>query len=712
MSSEGGSAQPPAGGTDKSHALKPAPGFSSFINKSGAGKKFGPKAIRRRPAPPAASTKAAAPSDTQEAAENEAPPDSLPVEDTTTQPVLPTPAASQGTAVQDVPIVPPTAEPLPTIRGPIPTPESTPLSTEDASNVPTEVPSEAPSDRQAAEELEPERPAKRRRTEKAATKETVIETTEPALESSTADSESTRPEDVPVQSRDDIPIDPALEPTAGKVTAAGGNQVVQEESPTTRRRRTLPWQAVNKPTVEEENEETGAGESQTEAPAEETRSRTRAKPKPKPVRRRGKKQDAGADANGADVNGEVVNPEEEADSAPPVAPKTRRTRKTKAAAATQTPDGEAQEGESAEPPAPKPKKKRAPRKKKSPTAESGTREEADGENQDLPPSQRRRAEREATPSDAEDQMIDPGATFMDNLASRNIKIGRLSQRERKMREINWEEVRQRQRAEEALVTSAEARNAVDAALNEAGEARDATTNIGSGPQLQLINGQMVLSTNNNGVRESQLDAEIDMMEEIQEDDLTTRITSRSFMKNDKRHPQEFMLPGQGKRWNAEATEHFYAGLARFGTDFMMISSLFPGTTRRSIKTKFVREERENPARIKQVLNAPRRNNDWESYLTHSGRTNDEFKDTDNIMRELAEEEARMRIEINAAKEVAEEERKQRHAAGIFSDNEDGGDKENGKKKGRKRRGQQAANVGGFALRPGEEIVDDDEMPDF
>ena len=58
----------------------------------------------------------------------------------------------------------------------------------------------------------------------------------------------------------------------------------------------------------------------------------------------------------------------------------------------------------------------------------------------------------------------------------------------------------------------------------------------------------------------------------EEDDLTTRITSRSFMKNNKRFPNEFVLPGQGKRWNAESNEMFYQGLRSFGTDFQMMNS--------------------------------------------------------------------------------------------------------------------------------------------
>jgi hypothetical protein len=48
------------------------------------------------------------------------------------------------------------------------------------------------------------------------------------------------------------------------------------------------------------------------------------------------------------------------------------------------------------------------------------------------------------------------------------------------------------------------------------------------------------------------------------------------------------------RWTDDDTELFYKGLRQFGPDFSMISRLFPYRTRRDIKNKHKREERENP----------------------------------------------------------------------------------------------------------------------
>jgi hypothetical protein len=55
------------------------------------------------------------------------------------------------------------------------------------------------------------------------------------------------------------------------------------------------------------------------------------------------------------------------------------------------------------------------------------------------------------------------------------------------------------------------------------------------------------------------------------------------------------------RWSDEDTELFYKGLRQFGAEFSMISRLFLHRTRRDIKNKFKREERENPEEIEAAL---------------------------------------------------------------------------------------------------------------
>lgn len=72
-----------------------------------------------------------------------------------------------------------------------------------------------------------------------------------------------------------------------------------------------------------------------------------------------------------------------------------------------------------------------------------------------------------------------------------------------------------------------------------------------------------------------------------------RVTSSSYAKREAAH-----------KWEAAETEQFYAALRKFGTDFSLMESSFPKRSRRQLKLKFKREEKENPDRIDEALNGP------------------------------------------------------------------------------------------------------------
>lgn len=59
------------------------------------------------------------------------------------------------------------------------------------------------------------------------------------------------------------------------------------------------------------------------------------------------------------------------------------------------------------------------------------------------------------------------------------------------------------------------------------------------------------------------------------------------------------------RWEAAETDCFYAALRKFGTDFLLMKSAFPNRTRKQLKLKFKREEKEFPDRIDEALNGPK-----------------------------------------------------------------------------------------------------------
>ena len=56
------------------------------------------------------------------------------------------------------------------------------------------------------------------------------------------------------------------------------------------------------------------------------------------------------------------------------------------------------------------------------------------------------------------------------------------------------------------------------------------------------------------------------------------------------------------KWSSEMTDRFYQGLSFFGTDFGLVSLLFPEMTRNQIKLKFNAEERNHSERVTLALN--------------------------------------------------------------------------------------------------------------
>jgi transcription factor TFIIIB component B'' len=130
----------------------------------------------------------------------------------------------------------------------------------------------------------------------------------------------------------------------------------------------------------------------------------------------------------------------------------------------------------------------------------------------------------------------------------------------------------------------------------------------------------------------------------------------------------------------------------------MISSMFPGFPRRAIKTKFTREERDNPEGVREALQSRCLMDDqWGKFLEHSNQTDESFANVDEIKRQMAEKEAEFRERINAAAAEAEERREQRKLAGL---DEDGDGTNNGKGKKKRGKGKQVQ----FQEEQGVEIV--------
>ncbi|XP_049381564.1 transcription factor TFIIIB component B'' isoform X3 [Solanum stenotomum] len=65
--------------------------------------------------------------------------------------------------------------------------------------------------------------------------------------------------------------------------------------------------------------------------------------------------------------------------------------------------------------------------------------------------------------------------------------------------------------------------------------------------------------------------------------------------------QTYMDKTPSTRWSKQDTELFYEAVQQFGTDLSLIQQLFPGRTRRQLKLKYKKEERQNPFRLHDAL---------------------------------------------------------------------------------------------------------------
>jgi transcription factor TFIIIB component B'' len=159
------------------------------------------------------------------------------------------------------------------------------------------------------------------------------------------------------------------------------------------------------------------------------------------------------------------------------------------------------------------------------------------------------------------------------------------------------------------------------------------------------------------------------MEIVEENDFTRLITSNSFMNTSK-------LRGPNI-WTDAETELFYRGLRMFGTDFEMISKMFPGKQRRHVKLKYNREERHCPRRIDAALVGEKTvKMDLDEYKAFTGS---EFEPVENIeaeQRKIQEEYEAEQKRI--ADEQAEIMRKKREE--LFKDDDEGDAKKRKKKK--------------------------------
>lgn len=156
-----------------------------------------------------------------------------------------------------------------------------------------------------------------------------------------------------------------------------------------------------------------------------------------------------------------------------------------------------------------------------------------------------------------------------------------------------------------------------------------------------MNGQIVLDVNSLQVDRALRDARADngSIEYVEENPLEKIVNSRSYSKHK-----------LATRWDTESTELFYEGLSQWGTDFDMISRMFPSRDRKQIKNKFTVEERRNPALVTRAL-IQKKPVDMKEYSRMSDTI---FRPVSELEEELADLRSKFELEREEAmKEVAQ-----------------------------------------------------------
>ncbi len=290
---------------------------------------------------------------------------------------------------------------------------------------------------------------------------------------------------------------------------------------------------------------------------------------------------------------------------------------------------------------------------------------------------RRGRQRQVTPEHAEMVEIAPTIVKMGDLC-KDLRTGKKSKRETELQKIDYNKVVREQQErlrmiEEGALPPPET---VDQRLERV-EKEQQSRRLAA-PQMRMVNGHIVLDESSLRVdRHAQAVVEAEPLEEVEENEFTSVFTSGKLSKRKK-----------GESWTEDLTDLFYKGLRMFGTDFGIIANMFPGRTRRHIKLKFCREERQDPQRINDTLLGPR---EPVNIAEFSNMSNTVYEDPDTFTRELEAE--KQQHEADQARQRAElAEMLSRRAAEAVADGE--GPTENSSAKENQVQGSDAAAAAG------------------
>lgn len=105
------------------------------------------------------------------------------------------------------------------------------------------------------------------------------------------------------------------------------------------------------------------------------------------------------------------------------------------------------------------------------------------------------------------------------------------------------------------------------------------------PQMRMVDGQIVLDETSLTVNRNQEQA-------FEESDMIDEEIGHKFVNSSTGSKRE-----KSVRWTAVETDKFFKAVSMWGSDFEMISRMFPNRSRKQVKNKWTREERANPTRL-------------------------------------------------------------------------------------------------------------------
>ena len=300
----------------------------------------------------------------------------------------------------------------------------------------------------------------------------------------------------------------------------------------------------------------------------------------------------------------------------------------------------------------------------------------------------RRRRRAPTPEGAETMKITPSEVRMMDLC-RDGGTGRKSEREKELEELERVEfIRNKQKQLKEVMSGAEGDSqatpleSTEVPQERLDRQREQEESVAHNvPNTVIVNGQIQIDETSLEIDRhaaAALERNAEQLDAVDETDMTRRINSATWLKRDK-----------SGGWNEMLTDRFYDGLRMFGTDFEMISKMFPGRTRHKIKLKFCKEEKVNGNRIKATLLGEKLAVDLPELEKMAGT---EFDDPEELEKDLEEDRIRLQEETAAEKQALDEakrERQEQIAAEQAAAENDSSAKENrrgrGKKKGPKRK---------------------------